>query len=179
MRPNPATLRLVLAFAICGATALPICAARNEPNVTFVPAKELLSDITKAPQQEHGIALKSYLSTPGYSATVVRRTRAGSAEVHRNVSDVWYVIDGGGTLVTGGSLVSALETEPGELRGQRVSGVHRGASPGATSSVSPPAFRTGSATSTASSSSIWSSKSKRRHDDCLTPKPPPDMFCSC
>ena len=122
MRPIPATLRLVLAFAICGAAALPICAARNESNVTFVPAKELLSDIIRAREQDRGIALKTYLGAPGYSATVVRRTRAGSAEVHRNVSDVWYVIDGGGTLVTGGSLVGARETEPGELRGQSVSG---------------------------------------------------------
>jgi mannose-6-phosphate isomerase-like protein (cupin superfamily) len=122
MRPIAAFLRLVLAFGICAATAQPICAARIESNVTFVPAKELLSDITKAPEQNHGIALKSYLSAPGYSATVVRRTRAGSAEVHRNVSDVWYVIDGGGILVTGGSLVGARETEPGELRGQSVSG---------------------------------------------------------
>src|ERR1700692_4459954 len=122
MRPIPATLRLVLAFAICGAAALPICAARIESNVTFVPAKELLSDITRAPQQEHGIALRSYLSASGYSATVVRRTRAGSAEVHRNVSDIWYVIDGGGTLVTGGSLVGERETESGELRGKSVSG---------------------------------------------------------
>jgi mannose-6-phosphate isomerase-like protein (cupin superfamily) len=90
--------------------------------VTFVPAKALLSDIAKASAQDHGIALKTYLSAPGYSATVVRRTRAGSAEVHRNVSDVWYVIDGGGTLVTGGALVGGRETEPGELRGQTVSG---------------------------------------------------------
>jgi mannose-6-phosphate isomerase-like protein (cupin superfamily) len=122
MTPIPATLRLVLAFAICGATALPICAAQNASIVTFVPANELLSDITKAPEQDHGIALKSYLNAPGYSATIVRRTRAGSAEVHKSVSDVWYVIDGGGTLVTGGSLVGARETEPGELRGQRVPG---------------------------------------------------------
>jgi mannose-6-phosphate isomerase-like protein (cupin superfamily) len=90
--------------------------------VTFVPAKALLSDIAKASEQDHGIALKSYFSATGYSVTMVRRTRAGSAEVHRNVSDVWYVIDGGGTLVTDGSLVGARETEPGELRGQKVSG---------------------------------------------------------
>jgi mannose-6-phosphate isomerase-like protein (cupin superfamily) len=122
MRPNPATLRLVLAFAICEATALPICAAPNKSSVTFVPAKAVLSDIAKAPDQDRGIALKTYLNAPGYSATVIRRTRAGSAEVHSNVSDVWYVIDGGGTLVTGGSLVGARETEPGELRGQSVSG---------------------------------------------------------
>jgi len=122
MGPIPATLRLVLAFAICEATALPICAAPNKSSVTFVPAKAVLSDIAKAPDQDRGIALKTYLSAPGYSATVIRRTRAGSAEVHRNVSDVWYVIDGGGTLVTDGALVGARETEPGELRGQSVSG---------------------------------------------------------
>jgi mannose-6-phosphate isomerase-like protein (cupin superfamily) len=122
MRPSLAVFRLVLAFGICAAAAESACSAPNKSTVTFVPAKVLLSDIAKASGQDHGIALKTSLSAPGYSATVVRRTRAGSAEVHRNVSDVWYVIDGGGTLVTGGSLAGARETEPGELRGQTVSG---------------------------------------------------------
>lgn len=122
MRPIAAIFRLVLVFGICAAATLPICAAPNKSSVTFVPAKAVLSELARASGQDGGIALKTYLSAPGYSATVVRRTRAGSAEVHRNVSDVWYVIDGGGTLVTDGALVGARETEPGELRGQKVSG---------------------------------------------------------
>lgn len=116
MRAMAAPLGLVLALGI--ATVHP--AAATDSGVTFVPSNRLLSEITHAPGQDRGIALKTYASAPGYSATLVRRTRTGSAEVHRNISDVWYVIDGGGTLVTGGSLVGARESEPGELRGEKI-----------------------------------------------------------
>jgi mannose-6-phosphate isomerase-like protein (cupin superfamily) len=117
---NEITLRLVLTLGILAAQ--PLCAAGKESGVTFMPANKLLADIAGAPGQDRGIALKTYLSAPGYSATLVRRTRAGSAELHRNVSDIWYVIDGGGTLVTDGALVGARESEPGEVRGERIAG---------------------------------------------------------
>ena len=112
------TFGLGLAFAI--ATAPP--AAAKGTVVTFVPSARLSSEIAHAPGQDHGVALKTYASAPGYSATLIRRTRAGSAEVHRNISDVWYVIDGGGTLVTDGVLVGSRETDPGELRGEKIAG---------------------------------------------------------
>jgi mannose-6-phosphate isomerase-like protein (cupin superfamily) len=118
MRAMAITLPFVLALGI--ATVGP--AAGNGSGVTFVPANKVLSELGQAPGQDHGIALKTYFSAPGYSATLVRRTRAGSAEVHPNISDVWYVIDGGGTLVTGGALVGTRETEPGELRGEKIQG---------------------------------------------------------
>lgn len=118
MRVIVAPLSLVLALGI--ATIHP--AAGNDSGVTFVPANKLHSDIAHAGGRDRDIALKTYLSAPGYSATLIRRTRAGSAEVHRNISDVWYVIDGGGTLVTGGALVGARETDPGELRGEKIAG---------------------------------------------------------
>lgn len=116
MRTYPATLWLAL--GICGSAVQ--LSAGNASGVTFVPAQKLLPVVAKVP--DSGIALKTYLSEPGYSATLVRRTRAGSAEVHRNISDVWYVIDGAGTLVTEGTLVGAHESGPGELRGERISG---------------------------------------------------------
>src|SRR5207244_1199401 len=121
MCPLQKALRLLLLSGICALSTQQMCAAGSEANVTFVPGQTLLAEIGKAPGQDHGISLMSYVRAPGYSATVVRRTRAGSAEVHKNVDDVWYVIAGGGTLVTGGSLVAARETEAGELRGQAVS----------------------------------------------------------
>jgi mannose-6-phosphate isomerase-like protein (cupin superfamily) len=124
MRAIAAGLRLVPAFVlasgICGATALAAGAAGYTSGVTFVPAARLLSGLATGGQR--GIALRTYLSAPGYSATLVRRTRAGNAEIHRNVSDVWYVIDGGGTLVTGGVVVGARETGLGELRGAKIAG---------------------------------------------------------
>jgi len=55
-------------------------------------------------------------------ADVLRRTKPYRAEVHKHFVDMWYVIEGEGTLVTGGSLSAATETEPDEFRGSTIVG---------------------------------------------------------
>jgi len=89
--------------------------------VTFVPGGAARGQIEKAPEA-NGNALIDYVRNPNHAVLVVRRTRAGRAEVHTLLTDVWYVIDGGGTLVTGGSLVDGKTVGPGELRGRASSG---------------------------------------------------------
>ena len=42
--------------------------------------------------------------------------------MHQAVTDVWYVISGSGTLVTGGTLTEPVQTEPDEVRGKAISG---------------------------------------------------------
>jgi mannose-6-phosphate isomerase-like protein (cupin superfamily) len=50
------------------------------------------------------------------------RSRDGEAEVHENFADVFYVLEGRATLVTGGAVVGARLTGPGETRGSSVEG---------------------------------------------------------
>ncbi len=95
--------------------------AADRFGVTVVPGAAARAQIEKLPQAE-GIALIDYARGPNHSVLLVRRTRPGRAEVHTALMDVWYVIDGGGTLVTGGALQNAKKIEPGELRGSGVSG---------------------------------------------------------
>ena len=97
-------------------------AAQDALNVVFVPTKQLQSDIHKAPQRGPGLSYIDLVKTPEYLADITRRTAPGLAEVHKGVTDIWYVVEGGGTLVTGGSLTGVTETSPGELRGSGVSG---------------------------------------------------------
>jgi mannose-6-phosphate isomerase-like protein (cupin superfamily) len=52
----------------------------------------------------------------------IRRTAAGNAEVHAEFTDVWYVIEGAATLVTGGNVVGGASTTPGETQGQSIKG---------------------------------------------------------
>jgi mannose-6-phosphate isomerase-like protein (cupin superfamily) len=89
--------------------------------VTVVSRVVAHAQIEKLPQAE-GIALIDYARDANHSVLLVRRTKPGRAEVHTALTDVWYVIDGGGTLVTGGALQNAKKTEPRELRGNGVSG---------------------------------------------------------
>ena len=50
------------------------------------------------------------------------RDAPGLAELHARDTDVWYVLAGGGTLVTGGAIVDATITGPGEHRGPAIRG---------------------------------------------------------
>lgn len=114
----------MLAGGLCalGMVTFAVAHAQNPSKVVFVSAKQLQSDIRKAPQASPGVSTINLVETPEYLALAARRTKPGLAEVHKNMIDVWYVIDGEGTLVTGGSLVDTSETGPGELRGKSVSG---------------------------------------------------------
>jgi mannose-6-phosphate isomerase-like protein (cupin superfamily) len=89
--------------------------------VILVPGKEVLHQVRTAPEARPGLGSVYLVKAPGYSAVTVRRTSPDQAEVHTGVAD-WYVIEGGGTLVTGGSLVQGVETEPGEIRGRGIAG---------------------------------------------------------
>ena len=96
--------------------------AGGASKVIFVPAKQLDSEIHSAPEQRPSISWIDLADTPNYSATVIRRTVPDLAEVHKVVTDFWYVIEGRGALVTGGSLTEASQMEPEELRGRSISG---------------------------------------------------------
>ncbi len=50
------------------------------------------------------------------------RTKDGSAEIHQQFADMFYIVRGRATLVTGGTLAGAKEESPGELRGTSVEG---------------------------------------------------------
>lgn len=103
------------------AVAAPISADAEE-QVTFVSAKKIEADIRGAPEKGPGVSWVDYAATPKYLTGVIRRTDPGKAEVHQGMTDVWYIIAGSGTLITGGDLVEPVETDPGELRGEAISG---------------------------------------------------------
>src|ERR1035437_788861 len=66
-----------------------------------------------------GETLKEY---PRHCPMLSFRSRDGEAEVHENFADVFYVLDGRATLVTGGAVVGARLTKPGETRGDSIEG---------------------------------------------------------
>ena len=89
--------------------------------VTFVAGGTARGQIEKMPASE-GIALIDYARNASHSVLLVRPTQPGHAEVHTALTDVWYVIDGAGTLITGGRPVDAKTIAPGEVRGDGASG---------------------------------------------------------
>ncbi len=50
------------------------------------------------------------------------RDRAGEVEVHNLDTDVFYMLSGTATLVTGGTVVEGKTTQPNEIRGKSIQG---------------------------------------------------------
>ena len=57
-----------------------------------------------------------------YQVHTSKRDAAGKVEVHTLDTDIFYVLSGSATLVTGGTMVGGRETGPGEVRGDSIDG---------------------------------------------------------
>ena len=70
-----------------------------------------------------GFAKGSVLLDRGdYQVHASRRDAPGKAEVHQIDTDVFYVLEGTATLVTGGKVPDLAASGPNELRGSRIEG---------------------------------------------------------
>jgi mannose-6-phosphate isomerase-like protein (cupin superfamily) len=102
---------------------LPLAAPPAEPpaGVRIVKGAAIAEKIERAapsPGGRGGVIAED----TGYRVHVAERDVPGLAELHEGDTDVWYVIAGGGTIVTGGTIVDATLTGPGEHRGPGIRG---------------------------------------------------------
>ena len=66
--------------------------------------------------------LKEY---PQHSIMLSVRIRSGIAELHEDFADLFFVLEGRATLVTGGTVADPETAAPGEIRGSTVMGGNR------------------------------------------------------
>lgn len=69
-----------------------------------------------------GAASETLREYEGHAMMLSVRLRSGIAEFHERFADLFIVLDGKATLVTGGTIVGAHEVGPGEIRGKEVEG---------------------------------------------------------
>jgi mannose-6-phosphate isomerase-like protein (cupin superfamily) len=62
------------------------------------------------------------IETPGYKVHAGRRQGPGLVELHTQETDVFYIVDGTATFVTGGTMVDGKEVSPGQIRGTLITG---------------------------------------------------------
>jgi mannose-6-phosphate isomerase-like protein (cupin superfamily) len=108
-----------LTFVLFAALA---AVAQEAAKLVFVPGKQIETDIRKAPANMGEQEINLIERRPDHAGILLRRTLPGKAEVHELETDVWYVIDGGCVLVTGGKLIDAKVEGPGQIRGTGISG---------------------------------------------------------
>lgn len=69
-----------------------------------------------------GQASETLHEYPQHATMLSFRARDGVAELHENFADLFVVLDGRATLVTGGKVVGAETIGPGEIRGKSIDG---------------------------------------------------------
>jgi glc operon protein GlcG len=100
--------------AIAGAMALQAEPATSQ--VQHVPARQVAQAFSKGETGE------TLVSDSAFRVAASRRDGPGQAEVHASDTDVFYVLEGSATVITGGDLVNPRELAPGETRGEAIRG---------------------------------------------------------
>jgi mannose-6-phosphate isomerase-like protein (cupin superfamily) len=99
------------------------------PHADHWPAPILLERaayLRKLAKHGDGEASETLKEYPQHAAMLSFRARDGVAELHERFADLFYVLDGRATLVTGGTVVGAQTIGPGEIRGTSIEGgVHQ------------------------------------------------------
>ncbi len=102
-------------FALAGARALGPggvqSVATSAPQVTKFRSADVTTAFAK------GLPL---VETDQFKVHASRRDTPGMAEVHRQDTDIFYVLEGSAVLVTGGAISGGKETGPGEVRGTSI-----------------------------------------------------------
>ena len=134
--PSLAVFLLGLAVAVAGAGSGPgWSGAQQTATAATPPAPDgdgvLL--IGGATTREAFVKGRPLIETAATRCTPAARDAPGIAEVHASDTDIFYVLDGTATLVTGGRTVDAKSTAPDEIRGPRSMAARRARSPKATS----------------------------------------------
>ena len=121
--------KVIGAVGVSGATsaardeAIARAAVASVAQISADPAKAATVATLPASTVKAGFTKGSVLLDRGdYQVHASRRDAPGKAEVHQIDTDVFYVLEGTATLVTGGKVPDLAPTAPHELRGNRIEG---------------------------------------------------------
>ena len=113
-------MKILFSLVLTAAAATGIYAATNEvdviPNIDGHIAK-LTSE-----SQKTGSAFETVRKYGNHLIMIAHREGPGSVEWHEHDTDIFLVLDGNATLVTGGKIVGGKTTAPGEIRGTSIQG---------------------------------------------------------
>ena len=101
---------LLLGAFVLAASVVPAVA---QDAVTYVPAEKVAETFANGGR---------FAAASDYSAAVLRRTAPGQSEIHVKETDIFYIVDGEATFVTGGKLVGGKESRPNQLLGTSIDG---------------------------------------------------------
>jgi mannose-6-phosphate isomerase-like protein (cupin superfamily) len=101
--------RFVGALIVVGAASL----AAQSPGVTYIGADKVAAALAKG---------GSLATAPGLTVSGNHRQAPGQVEVHDTETDIFYIVEGTATIVTGGTMVGGKQTARGQHRGTDIKG---------------------------------------------------------
>src|SRR5713101_448438 len=122
MRAFVITLSLTFAAAAVAQQAAPPSAQAMK---TFASSADVAALAAKAKSErkpDQPIVAERILQLAPYNANLEYRASVGPAAVHEKDAEIFYVIDGSATMITGGTLVNEKRTNPENLAGTGIEG---------------------------------------------------------
>src|SRR5579862_3909841 len=119
------TITTTTQHAQAQAPTLAQAAAQPAPTKTFASAADVAALLAKAKAtRKEGQAnlVQPILSLSPYSTNLEYRASVGNATVHEHEAELFLVLDGSATMVTGGKLVNEKRTNEENLAGDAIEG---------------------------------------------------------
>jgi len=106
-------MRMLILLVLASAAAL--AAADAPPSATYKTAAELIGAL-KAGQATPDMLTSEVQNTDRHRINYVQRTKAAGAVAHEGFAELHHIIEGSGTIVTGGTIVRAVGSATGSGR---------------------------------------------------------------
>jgi len=119
------TAVIVFALALVPGSVLAQQAAPPAPPKTLASSADVAALVAKAKatrKPDQANLVQPLLQLAPYSANLEYRAGVANAAVHEKEAELFYVIDGAGTLVTGGKLTAESRTNAENLSGSGIEG---------------------------------------------------------
>jgi len=98
---------LLLAVASC------VLLAADPTPVTYVDSSRVATALEKGGALAKG---------SDFTVSGARRTGPGQVEVHEKETDIFYIVDGEATFVTGGKMINGKQSKPDQWLGESIEG---------------------------------------------------------
>ena len=93
--------------------------------IMLARAAQPVADVTHIPAEKVAVGFAKggpLLETGDYKIHTARRSAPGEAELHEKDTDIFHIIDGSASFVTGGTIGNPRTEAPGEIRGKEITG---------------------------------------------------------
>lgn len=100
-------------------TSISLFAADNSKVWTSAEIKAMAE---KMAAKKLKVGTESLGAFGNYQMTISYRNASGEAELHQTKNDIFYIVRGTATLITGGAIPNSKTTQPHEIRGPAVVG---------------------------------------------------------